>query len=406
MTPTATNDEKYCCYRDSVLKGDFVNHELSENLDSTNAFEGPEKLLEIWFAPSGSCLPISWPKMGLRDIPLSGIEHMLSEVNCEIISRVSSQMMDAYLLSESSLFVFAHKLILKTCGRTTTLFSLEPLLKLVRKYCRYEHDLSEIYRVFYSRRTFMFPEKQHDIHKNWPNEIIFLNKYFNQKTSDSYIVGNLSLDHWHFYMNGNDRSLPMLKNGAQENEMPDETLEIMMTGLDPERTDLFEKVNYGAGKDNNEKCEDTGHLIGRQMMQDTGFENIMNLAEGQITKHDSFAFTPCGFSSNTILEDKYYYTIHITPEKGWSYASFETNYPKDDKATTLTKVIGSLQPKTFFFTFVQESGESSEVSINRQSFDSLKSLDLQGYRKDDCIVYDLRFGYQMLYCHFVKSKFN
>ncbi|EIF46176.1 s-adenosylmethionine decarboxylase [Brettanomyces bruxellensis AWRI1499] len=106
MTPTATNDEKYCCYRDSVLKGDFVNHELSENLDSTNAFEGPEKLLEIWFAPSGSCLPISWPKRGLRDIPLSGIEHMLSEVNCEIISRVSSQMMDAYLLSESSLFVF------------------------------------------------------------------------------------------------------------------------------------------------------------------------------------------------------------------------------------------------------------------------------------------------------------
>lgn len=399
MTPTAINDNRFCCYRDMLLRGDFVNEELSETLDSTNAFEGPEKLLEIWFASSDSQLPNNWPERGLRDIPLSGIELLLSEVSCEIISRVSSDTMDAYLLSESSLFIFPHKVILKTCGRTTTLFSLEPLLNLVKAYCNFKRDLSEVYRVFYSRRTFMFPEKQHDIHRTWPNEILFLNKYFSKETSDSYIVGNLSLDHWHFYMNGNEN-----RTDTVEIEQPDETLEILMTGLASEKTAFFVKENYEAGRNSAGKSEDSGHLIGRKMMQNTGFANIMNLPEKKITKHDSFAFSPCGFSSNTILEDKYYYTIHITPEKGWSYASFESNYPKDSKTETITEVINSLQPKTFFFTFVQEQKDVGlRSNSNTKLFSSLKKFALSGYKRDDCIVYDLKFKYRMLYCHFVQK---
>ena len=29
-----------------------INHEAALDLDSSNAFEGPEKLLEVWFSPS------------------------------------------------------------------------------------------------------------------------------------------------------------------------------------------------------------------------------------------------------------------------------------------------------------------------------------------------------------------
>ena len=43
---------------------------------------------------------------------------------------------------------------------------------------------------------------------------------------------------------------------------------------------------------------------------------------------DAFQFEPCGYSANAIIEGDYYWNIHITPEKDFSYASFETNYPQ------------------------------------------------------------------------------
>ena len=42
---------------------------------------------------------------------------------------------------------------------------------------------------------------------------------------------------------------------------------------------------------------------------------------------DDWAFAPCGYSMNG-LRDGFYYTIHITPEDVYSYASFETNDPR------------------------------------------------------------------------------
>ncbi|QPG73503.1 hypothetical protein FOA43_000814 [Brettanomyces nanus] len=397
MTPSAIfkDDQTFSEYEGSMHDLDFVNHKLSVNLDSTNAFEGPEKLLEIWFSPSSDDLPDGWPRDGLRHIPLSGIECMLDDVNCKILSKISSPDMDAYLLSESSLFVFIHKMILKTCGTTTTLFSLEPILKLVQKYCHYSAaDFRDIYRVFYSRRMLMFPDRQNDVHKCWHNEMLWLDKYFPACTADSYIVGNLVTDHWHFYMNcGNHAHSPI--NSSTE---LDETLEILMTDIDSHSAGVFEMCQYSGKFPNmNPETEDYGHILGKKMMHLMQLDKII---DAKSVKHDAFAFTPCGFSSNTIIEDKYYCTLHITPERGWSYASFETNYMGGSKQKLINKVIQALKPGKFFLSFVKESKNPNSLNL---AIDQIRDISIQGYRRDDRIIYDMKFNYCLLYCYFVKK---
>jgi hypothetical protein len=65
-----------------------------------NPFEGAEKLLEIWFAPSPAQVPDALEKgrTGLRKIDSTIWEEMLSIVRCKILSTVHGNEMDAYLL--------------------------------------------------------------------------------------------------------------------------------------------------------------------------------------------------------------------------------------------------------------------------------------------------------------------
>jgi S-adenosylmethionine decarboxylase len=69
---------------------------------SSAPFEGPEKLLEIWFAPSPADVPDASStitgKHGLRRIKRSVWEDMLAIVKCKILSVVEGTETDAYLL--------------------------------------------------------------------------------------------------------------------------------------------------------------------------------------------------------------------------------------------------------------------------------------------------------------------
>lgn len=78
-------------------------------------FEGPEKLLEVWFAPSLSALPdvpessargalrsrpsgVQRTWRGLRRVPKEVWEEMLDIVKCKVLSVVEGEELDAYLL--------------------------------------------------------------------------------------------------------------------------------------------------------------------------------------------------------------------------------------------------------------------------------------------------------------------
>ena len=85
---------------------------LSPSLESMpGPFEGPEKLLEIWFAPSLDSLPTPAESsssavqraareehVGLRRVPREVWEEMLDIVKCKVLSVVAGDDIDAYLL--------------------------------------------------------------------------------------------------------------------------------------------------------------------------------------------------------------------------------------------------------------------------------------------------------------------
>ena len=81
-----------------------INKEATIGLDSTNAFEGPEKLLEVWFSSSATDLPGQAGPLGLKAVSSETWKEMLDLVNCKVLSTIESEHVDAYLLSESSMY--------------------------------------------------------------------------------------------------------------------------------------------------------------------------------------------------------------------------------------------------------------------------------------------------------------
>ncbi|KAK9416032.1 putative adenosylmethionine decarboxylase [Seiridium unicorne] len=247
-----------------------INHDVAADLDSSNAFEGPEKLLEVWFAPSADALPAGVKPDGLKAVPADVWVPMLDEVHCKVLSVVNSEHIDAYLLSESSMFVFPHKLILKTCGTTTLLWGLKRLLRIAAREAGFPfHNVESLddeqvaatpYRVFYSRKNFLYPEKQPLPHRSWGQEIKFLDDMFDH--GSAYMVGKMNGDHWYLYITSPQANLTPPRTPDEERtpttrtrhrkiptglasafdgtaESNDETLEILMTDLDAENAKQF-----------------------------------------------------------------------------------------------------------------------------------------------------------------------
>ncbi|KAI8098791.1 adenosylmethionine decarboxylase [Halteromyces radiatus] len=445
-------------------------------------FEGPEKLLEIWFSPNPIISTSSLPSVDACDSDLSDIstpstpnndtycdknlrtvekpvwDAMLATVKCTVLNVIHNAHVDAYLLSESSMFVYPHKVIIKTCGTTTLLHALPGIINIAKTYC----GLDSVYRLFYSRKSFMFPEKQPDPHRSWDNEVKYLDSYFDNGAA--YIIGDTNADEWYLYLTtpvynhqqyqgfheqqmqrvikeeaddditwmgqddctwrrmdntNTDRSdyFTSIQQRQQQSHHQrldyrshDETVEILMTGLNPKAMEAF----YQQGD------EPTGIPGGRRVDQSTGLHKLY--PDAQV---DSFLFEPCGYSANGLLDDGYY-TIHVTPEPQCSYASFETTIPstpishpgkssKDQRTDALCllirQVIDIFQPSNFTVTYFASQGNKYLADSEEETDSSLDKTDVEqlgrmmgtldsfsGYRRKNKILhifegYDLVFGH-------------
>lgn len=104
----------------------------------TGVFEGPEKTLEVCFRTLDGVIrapvdPKPGEKIGLRQLNRDEVARICARARCSILSSISNQYLDAYVLSESSLFIYPYMLVLKTCGTTTLLRCISLLIDFGRK---------------------------------------------------------------------------------------------------------------------------------------------------------------------------------------------------------------------------------------------------------------------------------
>ncbi|GAA0150897.1 decarboxylase [Lithospermum erythrorhizon] len=330
---------------------------------SAIGFEGYEKRLEIsFFEPSIFSDPEG---RGLRSLSKAQLDVFLGAAECTIVSSLSNDHFDSYVLSESSLFIYSYKLIIKTCGTTKLLLAISPILKLA------ESLSLEVKTVHYSRGSFIFPGAQSFPHRSFSEEAAVLDKHFGMLKSGSkaFVMGNSdNQGKWHVYSASAEPAYAIA---------PTYTVEMCMTGLDRERASVFYKT------------EDSSAAL---MTSRSGIRKI--LPKSDIC---DFEFDPCGYSMNSIEEDALS-TIHVTPEDGFSYASFEAaGY--DMKVMKLNdlveRALACFQPKEFS---VAVRADDSLQSVERTC-----SMNLKGYCVENKCYEELADGSYIIYQNFTKT---
>ena len=89
---------------------------------------------------------------------------------------------------------------------------------------------------------------------------------------------------------------------------------------------------------------------------------------------DSFHFAPCGFSLNALRPEinEWYATIHVTPEPGFSYVSFETNY-LEELSSQIKKMWSLFCPEEAIITF--QFVDTFPCDFDQYDYDNDKNCD-------------------------------
>ncbi len=292
-------------------------------------FEGPEKKLEVVVTPD---VP------PLRSLGDEAWRRVAEATGAMVLSVLRSEHCDAYLLSESSLFVFDDWLVLITCGQTILVDAVPQLLESIPK--------DSIAFLVYERKSEHFPEHQ-------PTTF-----YEDARRLHAMLPGRalrFGAEHGRFIqMFHTSRPYTPEKN--------DPTLEVLMHEIDAE---VAEQFAWTRMRKNTSVAVSSG---------------IDALLPGFIISEH--VFNPAGYSLNAVKGEEYY-TIHVTPEATGSYVSFETNY---DFRGHLGGLVGSIvelfRPRAFeVVTFVP--GAEPELPV-------------AGYHLGDHVVHTMG-GYRVSY---------
>ncbi|GLS89588.1 S-adenosylmethionine decarboxylase SpeD [Psychromonas marina] len=262
-------------------------------------YEGSEKRLEITTT------------INLLALENQFWQEMVKQAGAYIISSIESPQLKAFLLSESSLFVWQDRLLLITCGETHLIkASLFFQQKVARK---------EISSLLFQRHQAYFPERQKS---SFQQDSLLLQK---KLKGDSH--------HWNedycgdIFLFGNNQQPKATKNI------------LMLHGLSGP---FFEQLQLGQVQ------------AGQVALQ---LQLAKHFNDFQI---DHYSFEPKGYSMNAI-NGEYYFTVHITPEKLTSYLSFESNLATAEIEPFKQKLLSLLQPQRSYLMTFSPSKERLEI---------------------------------------------
>jgi S-adenosylmethionine decarboxylase len=256
-------------------------------------FEGSEKKLEIVVEPTVS---------DIRCLGDGFWREIVDSVGATILSKVENSDCTAYLLSESSLFVWENKFTMITCGRTTLTSALLAFLKAV--------PVEQIEALVFERKNEYFPRAQRTDFFGDIDQI--------RRVAPGYAYRFGHAGEHHVFLYHLDRPFKPSRG--------DVTTELLMYHIGQEARDVFAKDGQ------------TATTIRQYLQLESTFPGYM---------WDDHVFAPCGYSVNGI-KGKRYITMHVTPQDGGSYVSFETNADLGESLPqVLSHVVGCFQPLSF-----------------------------------------------------------
>ncbi|MEC4724892.1 S-adenosylmethionine decarboxylase proenzyme [Shewanella sp. D64] len=233
-------------------------------------FEGSEKRVEVRVSTSTNSLRLLDDKFWVD---------VVASANAEILSKMSNEFCDAYLLSESCLFVWDDKLLMLTCGNTRL---IDAVILCVDKL-----GLLAIASVTYQRKSEYLSHLQASC---FSEDLLRLRS---KLSGAAYRIGHL--DTHHHYLFATETVCPAL--------VPKSNNELLMYHIKGAVADYL--------RSDRQSCEQIRQMLGLEAL----FPSFT---------FDDHLFSPFGYSINGLWEDKYM-TIHITPQEQSSYVSIETN---------------------------------------------------------------------------------
>mmetsp|Transcript_16843 Transcript_16843/g.52307 ORF Transcript_16843/g.52307 Transcript_16843/m.52307 type:complete len:376 (-) Transcript_16843:15-1142(-) len=326
-----------------------------------SGFEGPEKRLEI--IVRGDALEAG----GLRQAAREEWDAIIDVLNAKIVNHVRNDHLDAYVLTESSLFVYPHKLILITCGTTVTLTALEPILALVKKYGL------EVEWASFMRKNFTYPWEQIGPHASMETEYSYLKQYFVK--GQPFIFGPIDSDHYFVFVY-DDMIRPCVEADTQ--------VSMTMYDMDPDVAKHFYSDKFLDGPDT------------EPIRAATKIDTLV--CDGWTVQ--DLQFEPCGYSINAIRGDAYQ-TMHITPEEHCSFASYETNMALDNVTEQLDKVLAVFKPKRFSVLILADPQCPLGVAISKAADLGLNSL--SGYSTSNISMNEFAPGYTLVKANFSRD---
>jgi len=304
-------------------------------------FEGCEKKIEVTVSPSniGEAVGTS-----LRGLGKELWSHVVEASQAKILSKISNDYLDAYLLSESSLFVWDNRFTMITCGETTLIDGAKEFFK--------SYPIEATSSVIFERKNEFYPEKQKTCFDKDVEQLqqLFRGSALHLGQAEGRFVSVYSLDK------------------KIEVSPEDKTLEVLMYDINVEILDLFNSPTEENKKNIRELFE-----FGEE------FKNF---------KWNDYFFEPFGYSLNAISEDRYF-TVHVTPQKTGSYISFETN-----ALVNFNKLIEKISTQV----------RPGKLDLIYFSPEDNQNLEIKNYNNELYINKTVPCGYELDYYQFVEEK--